>query len=160
VWIIISTIVILLTVFVRIFNLYLLLALSPLAFASAMSKRTRFIFTNYIKTFLSVAVEVVMLVVVIFLFSKFFGSNEEALINPVIDAGEHPFLAFFAALSSSLSVWGGLGTTWKIVTVTGGDAPNFIGIIEYLVVLGFLFAVLVGVIKGSDKLIQKIFGIG
>ena len=158
IWIVISTIVIMLTVFVRIFNLYLLIALSPLAFACAMSKRTRFVFANYLRTFFSVSVEVVMLVVVIFLFSKFFGSEQTAVVSPVMDS---PYVLLLYGVANCFFGTGAGSGVLKIADILRIEGlPNMLGIIEYLVVLAFLFSVLVGVIKGSDKLVQKIFGIG
>ncbi len=156
-WIVVSTIVIMLTVFVRIFNLYLLLALSPLAFACAMSKRTRFVFTNFLRTFCSVALELLMLVVVIYLFSKFFGSEQMALMAPTVDS---PYLKLLYTMSPIMFLGEASGQFSIVSILDGEEIPNMLGIIEYLVVLAFLFSVLVGVIKGSDKLVQKIFGIG
>lgn len=147
-WICVSTIAVLLTVYVRIFNLYILIAVSPLAFACAMSKRTRFVFENFCRTFASVTVEAVVLVLVMYLFSQFFSSG----INIDMTQGSTPSSDtlgwLFTLLSPTLAIPAG-----------GMNPANVTAIFEYLITMAFLFAVMLGMVKGSENLVKRIFGL-
>ena len=48
IFIVVSTIGVLLTVYGRLFNLYLMIAISPLPIATAIGKPTRFVFYNFV----------------------------------------------------------------------------------------------------------------
>ncbi|MBR1508994.1 MAG: type IV secretion system protein [Eubacterium sp.] len=147
-WICVSTIAVLLTVYVRIFNLYILIAVSPLAFACAMSKRTRFVFENFCRTFASVTVEAVVLVLVMYLFSQFFSSG----INIDMTQGSTPSSDTLGWLLTLISP--------TLAIPAGGLNPaNVTSIFEYLITMAFLFAVMLGMVKGSENLVKRIFGL-
>jgi hypothetical protein len=51
----------------RLFNLYLMIAISPLPIATAIGKPTRFVFYNFVKSFLSVVLEALIVVLVLYI---------------------------------------------------------------------------------------------
>ena len=147
-WVCISTIAVLLTVFVRIFNLYILIALSPLAFACAMSKKTRFVFENFLRTFAAVAVEAIVLVVVLYLFSEFFHSGININMAGTDGLSTDPV----GVLSTILT-----GT--YITDLINNNKLNVTAVMEYLITMAFMFSVLLGMVKGSENLVKKVFGL-
>ena len=67
VFIVVATLGVLLTVYGRLFNLYVMIAISPLPIATAIGKPTRFVFFNFIKSFLAVVLEALVIVLVFLL---------------------------------------------------------------------------------------------
>ncbi|MBQ9872762.1 MAG: hypothetical protein IJM27_12650 [Eubacterium sp.] len=143
-WIVISTCGVLLSVYGRLFNLYLLIAVSPLPIASAIGKPTRFISFNFLKTFLSVVLEALVMVLVLYLFKAFFISGFDVELGPyVVESGN----------------WVHSTTTTPIidgvpVTTTASEV-----VFGYMAEISFLFLMLFGMLKGTDKLINRIFGV-
>ena len=129
VWIVISTCGVLLSVYGRLFNMYLLIAISPLPVSTVISKSTRFVFYNFLKTFLAVVLEALVMVLVLYLFQAFFTSG------------------FNVGWSRSM----GSGSTGAI-----SDDSRVFG---YMAEMSFLFLMLFGMLKGTDKLVNRIFGI-
>ena len=129
VWIVISTCGVLLSVYGRLFNMYLLIAISPLPVSTVISKSTRFVFYNFLKTFLAVVLEALVMVLVLYLFQAFFTSG------------------FNVGWSRSM----GSGSTGAI-----SDDSRVFG---YMAEMSFLFLMLFGMLKGTDKLVNRVFGI-
>lgn len=73
--IIFSTISVMLTVYTRLFNIYLMIGLSPFAFCTAFSRPTRSVFFNFVKSFIGICLELTVLVAGIYIFNAFFGSS-------------------------------------------------------------------------------------
>ena len=129
VWIVISTCGVLLSVYGRLFNMYLLIAISPLPVSTVISKQTRFVFVNFFKTFLAVVLEALVMVLVLYLFQAFFTSG------------------FNVEWSRSM----GSGSSGAI----SDDSRVF----NYMAEMSFLFLMLFGMLKGTDKLVNRVFGI-
>ena len=162
-WIVISTIGVLLIVYTRIFNLYLLIAISPLAFACAMSRRTRFVFTNFVKNFFSVAIEAVVLVLTMYIFKQLF----EQGVNVELEYEEGSLLynnivgTFGTTIGSILGgIPGGIVGYYTSLGFFGDDGHvTTASIFAYLLDMSFLFAVMIGMVKGSERIVNKVFGI-
>lgn len=163
-WIVISTIGVLLIVYTRLFNLYLLIAISPLAFACAMSRRTRFIFTNYLKNFFSVSIEAVVLVLTMYIFKQLFeqGVNTEL----VYEEGSELYNTIIGAVGGALGAGSVLNPfgyalgSYAALSFFGDDGHiSTASVFAYLLDMSFLFAVMIGMIKGSEKIVNKVFGI-
>lgn len=143
-WIVISTCGVLLSVYGRLFNLYLLVAISPLPLSAAMGKPTRFVTYNYLKTFVSVVMEALVMILVLYLFKAFFTSGFNVELEPyVVESGN----------------WIHSTTTTPIingvpVTTTASEV-----VFGYMAEISFLFLMLFGMLKGTDKLVNRIFGI-
>ncbi|MBP3808373.1 MAG: type IV secretion system protein [Eubacterium sp.] len=166
IWICISTMGVLLTVYTRLFNLYLLIAISPLAFACAMSRRTRFVFTNFLKNFISVSLEAVVLVLTMYIFKQLFeqGVNVEL----VYEEGSTLYNTIIGYVGSTLgsaiipgsSLIGGYAGASTALHFFGDDGHvSTASIFAYLLDMSFLFAVMVGMIKGSERIVNKVFGL-
>lgn len=162
IWICISTIGVVLIVYVRIFNIYLLIAISPLAFACAMSRRTRFVFANFLKNFVSVSIEAVVLVLTLYLFKMLFesGINIDLSSLPQQSGGTAgAVLGVLTQLISSGTVGLGLLGGQAYEYFFNGGSENFAILFWYLIEMSFLFAVMIGMVKGSERIVNKIFGI-
>ena len=165
IWICISTIGVLLIVYTRIFNIYLLIAISPLAFACAMSRRTRFVFTNFLKNFISVSLEAVVLVLTMYIFKQLFeqGINVEL----VYEEASPTYNSIVGILGSMLgsvlfpgNVFGNIAGAQSALYLIGDDGHvSTASIFAYLLDMSFLFAVMIGMIKGSERIVNKVFGI-
>lgn len=127
--IVISTCGVLLSVYGRLFNMYLLIAVSPLPVSTVISKSTRFVLYNFLKTFLSVVLEAVVMVIVLYLFQTFFTYG--------FDGGWSRYM--------------GSGRDG----IVSADSKVF----SYMAEMSFLFLVLFGMLKGTDKLVNRVFGI-
>lgn len=162
IWIAVSTITVLLTVYVRIFNIYLLIAISPLPFATAMSKHTRFIFINFLKSFLSVTLEIVVLAITMYLFKVFFENAIGTVTDISVTTDGSGFLSSDIIGNALNMLSPGIGTVYYVANYfTGSDNGNvnITSIFMYLIDMSFVFSVMVGMIKGSEKLVNKIFGV-
>ena len=161
-WICISTIGVLLIVYTRIFNLYLLIAISPLAFACAMSRRTRFVFTNFLKNFISVSIESVVLVLTLYIFKQFFeqGVNVDLSGITIDDSGNWlDSLGNYLGTGYTIMTGGLTGLALTIFTDSSTDSVNTASVFMYLLDMSFLFAVMIGMIKGSERIVNKVFGL-
>ena len=143
-WIVISTCGVLLSVYGRLFNLYLLIAISPLPVAAAMGRPTRFVSFNFFKTFLSVVMEALVMILVLYLFKAFFTSGFNVELEPyVIESGN------FIHSTTTTPIING-----EPVTTTAAEV-----VFGYMAEISFLFLMLFGMLKGTDKLVNRIFGI-
>ncbi len=143
-WIVIATCGVLLSVYGRLFNLYLLVAVSPLPIAAAIGKPTRFVSYNFLKTFLSVVLEALVMILVLYLFKAFFSSGFNVGLGPyVIESGN------FIHSTTTTPIING-----EPVTTTASEA-----VFGYMAEVAFLFLMLFGMLKGTEKLVNRIFGI-
>ena len=139
IWIVFATISVLLVVYGRLFNLFMLISVSPLTFACSLSTPTRRVFYGYMKTFLTVALEALIIVAALYIFKIFASSLVPDLeLQPGVSVITHFF---------SMEV---------VPFDTEGSCE---AMIKYLFEIGFLFAVLMSVIKGAENLVSKIFAI-
>lgn len=143
-WIVISTCGVLLSVYGRLFNLYLLIAVSPLPISAAMGRPTRFVSYNFLKTFLSVVMEALVMVLVLYLFKAFFTSGFDVGLEPyVVESGN------WIHSTTTIPIVNG-----EPVTTTAAEV-----VFGYMAEVSFLFLMLFGMLKGTDKLVNRIFGI-
>jgi hypothetical protein len=148
VWIVVSTLAVLLTVYGRLYNMYLLIAISPLPVSTVISKPTRFVFVNFVKSFLSVTLEAIVMVIALYLFQAFFSSGfNDIMPQYIVDES-----------------WLGSSTTNIIngmeAAATGQQtySPTE-AVFTYLAEISFLFALLQSIMKGTDRIVNKIFGL-
>ena len=139
IWIVFATISVLLVVYGRLFNLFMLVAVSPLTFACSLSHPTRRVFYGYLKTFLTVALEALVIVAALYVFKIF-----AAALSPNIE------------LKPGLSIITHFFTMEVVPFDTEGSCE---AMIKYLFEIGFLFAVLMSVIRGAENIVNRIFGI-
>lgn len=199
-WIVISTCGVLLAVYGRLFNLYLLIMIAPLPISTAIGKPTRFVSLNYLKTFMSVVMEAVVIVLVLYLFSVFFTTQGKIELNlelktDVISSAreEDSVMSLNIANSIASGEFTAAAVTqddiekyrngelkpWKIVakmtddeiidwyrTEGPGSLNGFVpfenadsAMFSYMAQIGFLFLMLFGMLKGTDKLVNRIFGV-
>lgn len=201
VFIVVSTLGVLLTVYGRMFNLYLMIAISPLPIATAIGKPTRFVFFNFVKSFVSVVLEALVIVLVLFIFTKFVGSSPDinsyaeyidpleyaGSLNPVLgieakEATHNPDSYSDSALNDWLEAARENSTNGYVYSFRHPDVPIKIpdsveefketykryekmeedlsgSVFSYIAELAFLFLMLFGMLKGTDKLVHRIFGI-
>lgn len=154
-WVCVSTISVVMIVYVRLFNLYLLIVISPLAFACAMSRRTRFIFGNFLKTFVSVSIEAVLLVLVLYIFKNLLEQGINVDLN---SKSSNP--GVFQFITDKTMTAGGMGAlvTAKNIFLKNNSADVLV-VITYLLEMSFLFAVMLGMVKGAERIVNKVFGI-
>ena len=139
IWIVIATITVLLIVYGRIFNIFMLIAVSPLTFACSLSNATRRMFYGYLRTFFSVVLEALVIVAAIFIFKVFASAlTPEFTLEPGMTLIPHWF-------------------SIEIVPYNTDGAGE--AMIRYLFEIGFLFAVLMSVIRASETIVNRIFGI-
>ncbi len=139
VWIVIATVAVLLIVYGRLFNIFMLIAVSPLTFACSLSNSTRRVFYGYLKTFFSVVMEALVIVAAIYIFK-----------------------IFAAVLTPEFTPQPGVSLVphWFSIEIVPYDLDGAgEAMIGYLFEIGFLFAILVSVIRASESLVNRIFGI-
>lgn len=202
VFIVVATLGVLLTVYGRLFNLYIMIAISPLPIATAIGKPTRFVFFNFIKSFLAVVLEALVIVLVLFVFTKFISTDPSVdaydtyvppetykttiLFNGATASG--PALLVDVKDLSDSEIQGALDQCWEdhpegkvqvpldketIVDIpkSAQEFRNYYDkytqmetdldgtVFSYIAEMAFLFLMLFGMLKGTDKLVHRIFGI-
>lgn len=165
IFIVISTIAVLLTVYGRLFNLYLMIAISPLPLSTAIGKPTRFVFYNFVKSFLSVVLEALVIVLVLYIFTQFVGTNtglDSALENYVdpdkylLDHGILPTVDMSRIIGSMMLTEEEI-EVYKHLLEMKDNLGSLV--FSYIAEMGFLFMMLFGMLKGTERLVHKIFGI-
>ena len=165
IFIVVSTIGVLLTVYGRLFNLYLMIAISPLPIATAIGKPTRFVFYNFVKSFLSVVLEALIVVLVLYIFTKFLGTStglDSALTNYtdpnvfLMDHGIIPTTNMTGALIATALTPEQIEEYQRLLEIKDNLGSY---VFSYIAEMAFLFMMLFGMLKGTEKLVHKIFGI-
>ena len=165
IFIVVSTIGVLLTVYGRLFNLYLMIAISPLPIATAIGKPTRFVFYNFVKSFLSVVLEALIVVLVLYIFTKFLGTStglDSALTNYtdpnayLIEHGIIPTTNMTGALIATALTPEQIEEYQRLLEIKDNLGSY---VFSYIAEMAFLFMMLFGMLKGTEKLVHKIFGI-
>ena len=165
IFIVVSTIGVLLTVYGRLFNLYLMIAISPLPISTAIGKPTRFVFYNFVKSFLSVVLEALIVVLVLYIFTKFVGTLsglDSALENYqdpnmyLLDRGIIPTNNMSLMLGSTILSPEEIEEYQRLVEIKDSLSGY---VFSYIAEMAFLFMMLFGMLKGTERLVHKIFGI-
>ena len=165
IFIVVSTIGVLLTVYGRLFNLYLMIAISPLPIATAIGKPTRFVFYNFVKSFLSVVLEALIIILVLYIFTKFVGTAtglDSALQNYtdpnvyLMNHGIVPTTNMTGPLIATVLTPEEIAEYQRLLEVKDNLGSY---VFSYIAEMAFLFMMLFGMLKGTEKLVHKIFGI-
>ncbi len=165
IFIVISTIGVLLTVYGRLFNLYLMIAISPLPIATAIGKPTRFVFYNFVKSFLSVVLEALIVVLVLYIFTQFVGSSLglDSVLTDYMDPNVYlmnlgiiPTNNMSKILGSTVLTPEQIAEYQRLVEIKDSLGSY---VFSYIAEMAFLFMMLFGMLKGTEKLVHKIFGI-
>lgn len=205
VFIVVATLGVLLTVYGRLFNLYIMIAISPIPIATAIGKPTRFVFFNFIKSFLAVVLEALVIVLVLFVFTKFIAFEPKInKYDSYIDPAKYKGTIMTGGATGLASSATGLLDLDSIpdseieqtlqnlrnqypdgkVPIIQSDGTTFVDIpgsaqefrsnvdsyqemsedldgtvFSYIAEMAFLFLMLFGMLKGTDKLVHRIFGI-
>ena len=165
IFIVVSTIGVLLTVYGRLFNLYLMIAISPLPIATAIGKPTRFVFYNFVKSFLSVVLEALIVVLVLYIFTQFVGSSLglDSVLTNYMDPDV--YLAQYGVIpgNNMSKIIGSNALPPEVIAEYQRlvEIKDSLGsyVFNYIAEMAFLFVMLFGMLKGTEKLVHKIFGI-
>ena len=163
--IVVSTIGVLLTVYGRLFNLYLMIAISPLPIATAIGKPTRFVFFNFVKSFLSVVLEALIVVLVLYIFTQFVSSSLgfDSVLSNYVDPDV--YLAQYGVIpgNNMSKIIGSNALPPEVIAEYQRlvEIKDSLGsyVFNYIAEMAFLFVMLFGMLKGTEKLVHKIFGI-
>lgn len=149
-----SSFTILLIGYGRIFNVYMHIAVAPITFGFIGSSYTRQFFVNYIKSFLSVSLQGVAIVIACALFAAFSEGDDTGL----FDTSQNDEIT-----EEELEdiVHDGVSDVVSGNILPDKDDESSIKVIAtYLIEQAFLFMLLTGMIKVSDTLVGKLFGVG
>lgn len=144
-----STFTIFLMAYGRIFKMYLYIAIAPLCVACIASRQTQRVAVSFLKRFLIMAGEGLIIVVALMIFSTF---------TSVVDTGN--LIASDTVVNEEQStpeqsVIDAAGTVHETVK---SDESNTAVVFRYVAMQAFLFVLLMSIIKGSEREIEKIFG--
>ena len=161
----VSTFTILLTVYGRLFNIYLHLAMAPLAFSCITSRKLQIHLEAYIKSFVGVLLEGVVIITVCIIFSAFAGNFE--INNPDAESHEEQQFTPNNVLENDYEV----PVIEETLTDTISDgADNLFGSSEdnaeaaeklwlYIGETLFLYMLMAAVIKGADTFVKQKFAL-
>lgn len=148
---------VLLVVFGRLFKIYMHVAIAPLAIATVVSRQTRGTFVAYVKSFVGVCIEGLVIVVALMIFSAFasnfkmeiptnsyvsmMGKTEEEVAEITQNMTEEEKQQFFNSVVSAVN--GQSESTKAYVLWT------------YLSQMVFLYLIMCGTIKGADTWVHQ-----
>ena len=162
--IVVSAFTILLIGYGRLFNLYLHIAVAPIAFAFIPSGLTRQHFISFIRSFIGICIQALAIIVACIIFSAFSKGYEKEFYDNIQDYGLSSFVndtASLAANSINIDENGNVEVAESDISISSGKITSddtFSIVWNYLLEQIFLFLLLAGAIKGSDQAVQKIFG--
>lgn len=144
-----STFTIFLMAYGRIFKMYLYIAIAPLCVACIASRQTQRVAVSFLKRFIIMAGEGLIIVVALMIFSAF---------SSVVDTDN--LIASDTAVNEEQStpeqsVIDAAGTVHETVK---SDESSTAVVFRYVAMQSFLFILLMSIIKGSEREIEKIFG--
>ena len=161
--IVVSAFTILLIGYGRLFNLYLHIAVAPIAFAFIPSELTRHHFMSFIRSFVGVCLQALAIIVACIIFSAFSKGYEKEFYNNIQNSGLENFSETATSLINNLNIdengnveVGETGLSSNAGTISNDDTFSIVW--NYLLEQIFLFLLLAGAIKGSDQAVSKIFG--
>lgn len=148
--IVVSSFTILLTGYGRIFNLYLHIAIAPIPIAFASSQATRQYFMNFLKSFIGLCIQALLIVIACSVFAAFSDGFESA-------GGLSGTADSYVSGTADGNPSAGEIAEGAMDAIHGDDEPEKI-VWSYLLEELFLFVLLAGTIKGSDQIVNKMFG--
>ena len=162
--IVVSAFTILLIGYGRLFNLYLHIAVAPIAFAFIPSELTRQHFISFIRSFIGVCLQALAIIVACIIFSAFSKGYEKEFYNSIQSSGMGEiFYDTASSIVDNINIdengnveVGETGISTSAGTVSNDDTFSIVW--NYLLEQIFLFLLLAGAIKGSDQAVSKIFG--
>lgn len=152
----VSTFTIFLMAYGRIFKLYLYIAIAPLCMACISSRQTQRVAISFLKRFLIIAGEGLIIVVALMIFSAFSSVvDTDNLIAADTTVNEEPPAIEIEAGGVTSVITGSANITVNVDNK--GDSSTKI-VFLYVAKQSFLFILLMSIIKGSEREIEKIFG--
>ena len=144
----------------RVFNIYLHLSIAPIPVAFLGSGITRPFFMNYLKSFLIVSLQGLLIILACALFSVFSKGYVLDIVDQTTSNVEETVDDELTEEEAEEVVKDGLEeVTGSIGFDESGDESVKV-VASYLIEQAFLFLLLSGIIKASDTAVNKIFGVG
>lgn len=163
----VSTFTILLMAYGRIFKLYMYIAIAPLALPCCTSRATQRIGINYIKTFIVTCIEGLVIILAFMIFTAFnqsygredieLSAEQEAAIEQMMEEQGCTREEAVNAVSRDQQISEIINNISNWSYQKDDEASSIVWI--YVVEQSFLFLLLAALIKGSEREVQKIFGI-
>lgn len=156
--VVVATFTIFLMAYGRIFKMYLYIAIAPLCMGCIASRQTQRVAINFLKRFLIIAGEGLIIVVALIMFSKFSSvvDTDNLIVSDTAVNDESPELEIEVGGDVITSVVTG-GTNFISVGTSDSETSTKI-VFKYVVRQSFLFILLIAIIKGSEHETEKIFG--
>ncbi|MCM1083341.1 MAG: hypothetical protein NC428_07675 [Clostridium sp.] len=155
--IVVSTFTIFLMAYGRIFKMYLYIAIAPLCMSCISSRQTQRVAVSFLKRFIIIAGEGLIIVVALMIFSAFSSVvDTDNLItsDPMVNEGQ-PSVEIEVGGNIASVITGSIGS----MTVMFDDGESNTAVVfKYVAMQSFLFVLLMSIIKGSEREIEKIFG--
>lgn len=152
---------IMLTIYGRIFKIYLHIAIAPLPLACFSSRATMQQFQTFVKSFVGVILEGVIILVACVIFSAF-ASNFD-INNPIQNTSAETGVEGDVGLGINANVDNsGLSITDSVSNVLGTSetsGENAEMVWTYLGETLFLFILMAGVVKGADDTVRRMIGV-
>ena len=152
-----ATFTIFLMAYGRIFKLYLYIAISPLCMACISSRQTQRVAISFLKRFLIISGEGLIIVVALMMFSSFSSvvDTDNLIASADTTVNEEPPTIEIEAGGGASAITGSANITVNVDNK--GDSSTKI-VFMYVVRQSFLFILLMSIIKGSEHEMEKIFG--
>ena len=158
----VSAFTILLIGYGRLFNLYLHIAVAPIAFAFIPSELTRQHFMSFIRSFVGICLQALAIIAACMIFSAFSKGYEQKYLDSIQEVADDADESDSNGLAEGIGIATGAAVGEVINDVASGNLLNDDGsfslVWNYLLEQIFLFLLLAGAIKGSDQMVSKLFG--
>ncbi len=162
--IVVSAFTILLIGYGRLFNLYIHIAVAPIAFAFLPSELTRQHFISFLRSFMGICIQALAIIAACMIFSAFSKGYENEFNNQIdySDIGSN-FEQIGSAIISNVEIDDDgnvtIGESQESIEAGRINSDDTFAVVwNYLLEQIFLFLLLAGAIKGSDQAVSKIFG--
>lgn len=145
----VSTFTIFLMAYGRIFKLYFYIAIAPLCMACISSRQTQRVAISFLKRFLIIAGEGLIIVVALMIFSAFSSvvDTDNLIVNTAVNEEQ-------SAIEHEVNA----GVNEIMDKFEDNDDSSTKIVFLYVVKQSFLFMLLMSIIKGSEREIEKILG--
>ncbi|MBQ8913670.1 MAG: type IV secretion system protein [Lachnospiraceae bacterium] len=156
----VSAFTILLIGYGRLFNLYLHIAVAPIAFAFIPSELTRQHFMSFLRSFVGICLQALAIIAACMIFSAFSKGYEQKYLDSIQEVAdvEREDNTNSVIDGINIAAGGAVGTVSDNAGDLLNDDGSFSLVWNYLLEQIFLFLLLAGAIKGSDQMVSKLFG--